>query len=480
MRLVDALLAGLGGVGLIGLTGWSYLHFPSLAKGYEAALQSRVETALDRENMDWVSVEMDGQTVFLTGASASPTEHARAEQVALSAAGHGGALLGGVTAVETEFDSIILASPFTWRATHTPEGNIVMSGYVPGGDPKSILADQARALTGGPADDRTEVANGAPEGNWLAVADLALASVAELDDGVARLVDTELYVTGVAMDNDRRARLTAEIAGLDAPFVGRSDLRAPSVWSARHVDGVLLLEGEVARDAERDEIYELASQHFDGTVVDEMALASDMPDGLMDTVRSGLPHFAVFQSGWFGFNPDDGGVVITGTAPGSVLTYLTEDMTGLDSAYPVSLEVEDVAVTTSDLADTGDARADCEAGFAAILSAENVVFSSGNAEISRESGAVLDKLMAVAGQCERDLVFEVGGYTDSMGERDYNVYLSGIRAQAVVDYMTGRGFDADRLSAIGYGPEEPIADNATPEGRAANRRIEIKVLEQDE
>ena len=268
----------------------------------------------------------------------------------------------------------------------------------------------------------------------------------------------------------------AEIAGIDAPFVGHSDLRAPSLWSARHVDGVLLLEGEVSRDAERDEIYELASQHFDGTVVDEMALSRDMPEGLMETVRAGLPHFAAFRSGWFGFNPDDGGTVITGAAPGSVLTYLAEDMAGLDSPYPVSLEVEDVAVNVAGLPDTGDARADCEAGFAAILSAETVVFSSGNAEISRESGSVLDKLVAVAGQCGPGLAFEVGGYTDSMGDRDYNVYLSEIRAQAVVDYMIAHGFDADRLSAIGYGPDEPIADNATPEGR----RIEIKVLEQDE
>lgn len=474
------MLAGLGGVGLIGLTGWSYLYFPSLAKGYEAELQSRIETALDRESINWVAVEMDGQTAFLTGASASPTEHARAEQVALKAAGQGGTIFGGVSAVKTEFDSTILASPFTWSASRTAEGNIVMSGYVPGEDPKSILADQAQALTGGPVDDRTEVANGAPEGNWLAVADLALASVSELDEGTARLVDTDLYVTGLAMDNDRRARLTEGIAGIQAPFVGHADLRAPSLWSARHVDGVLLLEGEVARDADRDEMYELASQYFDGTVVDEMTLASDAPEGWMEAVRTAMPHFAAFRSGWLGFNPDDGGVVVTGTAPGSVAAFLAEDMAGIDTTYPVSLGVNDVAVEVANLAETGDARADCESGLDAVLAADNVVFSSGNAEISRESGPVLDMLMAVANQCEHDLSFEVGGYTDSMGERDYNVYLSEIRAQAIVDYMIARGFDADRLNAIGYGPDEPIADNATPEGRAANRRIEIKVLEQDE
>jgi len=88
--------------------------------------------------------------------------------------------------------------------------------------------------------------------------------------------------------------------------------------------------------------------------------------------------------------------------------------------------------------------------------------------------------MAVAGQCAPDLFFELGGHTDNLGDPAFNVFLSESRAQAVADYMTSRGFTGDRLSVVGYGPDQPVADNATPDGRAANRRLEFKVLERSD
>ena len=70
---------------------------------------------------------------------------------------------------------------------------------------------------------------------------------------------------------------------------------------------------------------------------------------------------------------------------------------------------------------------------------------------------------------------EVGGHTDSMGTEDYNQTLSEQRAKSVVDYLSGKGIDASRLSAVGYGKKHPVATNDTEEGRAQNRRIEFKV-----
>lgn len=71
------------------------------------------------------------------------------------------------------------------------------------------------------------------------------------------------------------------------------------------------------------------------------------------------------------------------------------------------------------------------------------------------------------------LKLEVGGYTDNVGSRDYNVRLSGSRAAAVVAAVVAQGVAAGRLSAAGYGPDKPIADNGTDEGRAKNRRVEL-------
>ena len=72
--------------------------------------------------------------------------------------------------------------------------------------------------------------------------------------------------------------------------------------------------------------------------------------------------------------------------------------------------------------------------------------------------------------------WEVGGYTDGVGSVNYNLGLSQRRAQAVVDYLVTKGVNSNNLKVVGYGKSNPIATNDTPEGRAMNRRVEIKVL----
>jgi len=480
MRLFDTLLAVLGALGLAALAGWSYLDFPDRAKGYEDVIETAIVETLDSEGLGWVSVEMDGQTARLSGVSGGSDNEMRAAAAALSALGEGGPVLGAVVAVESDFETAETVSPFKWRATRTPDGVVILTGHAPDTTAQAALAAAADAAGAARVDDRTVVAAGAPQGPWTEVATVAIASVSELDSGLAVLSDTQLGVSGIAMDNQRRARLSAEVANVPAPFTGQPDIRGPSKWSARHADGALVLEGEVASEAERQEVFDIASAHFAGSVVDDMSVAGETYEGWLDGVRLGLPHFARFTRGFMGFDPDGDGFTFAGDAPGSVLAFLREDMAQLDGPYGVQIEGEEVAVAVAEIADIdfgADPRGACEAAFGAVLEVNTVVFASGNAEISRESGETLDKIMAVAEQCDGQLVFELGGHTDSIGDPAFNQYLSEIRAQAVADYMVARGFDAERLTAVGYGPDQPKADNGTPEGRATNRRIEFKVLE---
>lgn len=71
------------------------------------------------------------------------------------------------------------------------------------------------------------------------------------------------------------------------------------------------------------------------------------------------------------------------------------------------------------------------------------------------------------------------GHTDSTGSASHNMDLSVRRAQAVKSYITTNGVDGSRLSTVGKGKTEPIADNATVEGRAQNRRVEIVIVAND-
>jgi len=74
------------------------------------------------------------------------------------------------------------------------------------------------------------------------------------------------------------------------------------------------------------------------------------------------------------------------------------------------------------------------------------------------------------------LVVEVAGHTDDVGDENYNGSLSLARALTVRDYMVGLGVDPARITARGYGESEPVASNETADGRASNRRVELRVL----
>jgi len=104
-------------------------------------------------------------------------------------------------------------------------------------------------------------------------------------------------------------------------------------------------------------------------------------------------------------------------------------------------------------------------------------FAFNSAELTPEARAILDENAAVL-ERETDVKVRIEGHTDSTGPEAYNQGLSERRAKAVEEYLISKGVSADRLEIMGYGPSSPIAPNDTKEGRAMNRRVELKVLEQ--
>ena len=83
-------------------------------------------------------------------------------------------------------------------------------------------------------------------------------------------------------------------------------------------------------------------------------------------------------------------------------------------------------------------------------------------------------MAALAGQAS--LKVELGGHTDSQGADAANQALSQKRAESVRQYLLGKGIAADRVTAVGFGEAQPIADNNPPEGRKENRRVEFKIV----
>jgi len=105
-----------------------------------------------------------------------------------------------------------------------------------------------------------------------------------------------------------------------------------------------------------------------------------------------------------------------------------------------------------------------------------VLFATGSAQISEEFIPTLELGVAVMA-LNPQVNMVVQGHTDSVGSESSNQDLSERRAQAVVEYLVGRGIDRSRLDAVGFGESTPVATNDTAEGRQINRRIEVELLD---
>jgi OOP family OmpA-OmpF porin len=110
--------------------------------------------------------------------------------------------------------------------------------------------------------------------------------------------------------------------------------------------------------------------------------------------------------------------------------------------------------------------------FSGVL--EGIEFDLDKDTIKRSSLPKLDKAVKVLTD-HPDIKIEIGGHTDSTGSREYNLDLSRRRARSVKNYFLKKGIDDKRLTTRGYGPDKPVDDNETAEGRSHNRRIEFVI-----
>ncbi len=107
-----------------------------------------------------------------------------------------------------------------------------------------------------------------------------------------------------------------------------------------------------------------------------------------------------------------------------------------------------------------------------VSAMRNIFFLPGEAEIRVESETELNNIYKKLSN-DPDLEIEIAAHTDNMGDPMVNKLLSQARAQAIKDYLVSKGIDPDRVFAVGYGDEFPVADNKEEEGRKKNRRVEV-------
>jgi outer membrane protein OmpA-like peptidoglycan-associated protein len=159
------------------------------------------------------------------------------------------------------------------------------------------------------------------------------------------------------------------------------------------------------------------------------------------------------------------GAGIGGVAGGAVGYQLDQQIKELDEA---------TEGTGVDVTETPD-------GTGILVNLPDVTFAVDSTTISPSFRAALDEVAASLQKYPNSLI-DVMGHTDSTGSDSYNLDLSKRRADAVKGYLVMRGVSSARIATVGYGEQYPRADNTTEQGRALNRRVEVRItpISQDE
>lgn len=105
----------------------------------------------------------------------------------------------------------------------------------------------------------------------------------------------------------------------------------------------------------------------------------------------------------------------------------------------------------------------------------NITFPTNEHDLKTDFYDVLDSVALVLEEYDKTTIV-VAGFTDSKGSDAYNQTLSENRARSVAEYLKGKGIVTARFDTVGFGEKNPVADNATQEGRALNRRVELTLL----
>ncbi len=112
-----------------------------------------------------------------------------------------------------------------------------------------------------------------------------------------------------------------------------------------------------------------------------------------------------------------------------------------------------------------------------VLSDDKVKFGFDKAELTDDAKAALDEFSGSLKGDNKDVYIEIQGHTDNIGGEEYNFKLGEKRAEVVRRYLSLKGVPLHRMSVISYGETEPVVDNKTREGRSANRRVVLVVLQ---
>jgi OOP family OmpA-OmpF porin len=220
-------------------------------------------------------------------------------------------------------------------------------------------------------------------------------------------------------------------------------------------------------------------------ITDYLVEKQNPPEDWVSAIRAGIGTLGQLNSGQLSIT--DMTINLTGE---SSSRYSQEDInkiltSSLPNGYQKKLKItikqnKDLASSSNQSVDTSNTSTDqskiaeCHNRLNEIISGLNITFKTGSTKITTSSTKLLDKLAKTKNECTTQLL-DINGYTDSIGDSQFNLILSKKRAISVRNYLIQKGVSKQRINAKGFGEALPIANNNTIAGQKENRRIEIIV-----
>ena len=413
-------------------------------------------------------VMLDGLTLDMAGEARSVDDY----QAIVS--GVGGPLPEGLVLVASE---ITPAKVETYGWSGSKDGDsVVLTGFVPTLAGRDVVADAAESAFAGLAvDNQVKVAAGEPKMDWIGAIKFAMEQLAGLERGRVELGDRTYTIEGEARDSDAFARLVATNsrtlpASLELSHASISPPKAsPYVLSARRDGKKVILAGYAPSESDKTDLLDTASRVFpDADVEDDIAFGSGAPPDFATAAAVALDAAARLAGGRAEMT--DTRIKVKGEV------YFLRAMEQIEAATAEAVPdgyTLDMTIMTRQIGQPLDPT-QCRDRLQSDLKIGRIEFEGGQSTLLESSLGLLDRVAGTLLRCG-DVGIEVAAYADSDGSAEQNKILTQARAEMVVDYLIDVGVKREQLTAMGYGEDNPIADNATEEGKRANRRIEFAV-----
>jgi len=479
MRVFSGIVLFIIGIGLLGLWGWN-----SHAQTIEEKIAASTIHDLG-DTIHPVSASVSGRDITVTGLA--DTDEERADVIARMMD------VTGRREVHDELRTLDAANPFRYGLSKTTAG-IAASGNVPTEAMRGTIAQSGVENTA-----ELALASGSSS-DWMATAQAMKDALAPLEKGQIDLVDNDLMLQGTALGPKERDIAMAALDGTSSTLKVHTDIAllddgTPAafdfVW--RPPTGANAV-GKLPKGFTRTDMASLLGQTSVGGEAEPGLIDDRNIEALSSTFGAMKPWLSYLEMARLSYRDGVQQLDVV-AAPGMDPSVITTKLQNANNDLTLSITSSSntpkegaVRINAQDEKETmrsgfwlpmvnfSPDAATCGTQTENALAAAKIEFISGSAELGPSAVTSINRIASIMHSCilGAGLNAQLGGHTDNTGDPNKNNTLSRERAKAVRNAMIARGLPAQKIIAVGFGDTEPVADNATEEGRADNRRTTIR------